>query len=435
MTDRTPPLPPGSGTDRVTLPDAEPQTIAATAVALANTDGGLLVFPDLPEHAITRALAAAVDCCAPALPLSAPHDIVTPDGPALAIYVARGERVHALDDGRVLVRAGTGNRELSGAEIRQLLSARRMGEFETEIVPGAAYHDLDPDLIGSFVYARAAHTGGNGFTPDDLLCQIGALTASGAVTVMGLLLFGRDPARWLPGAGAHFVRSVGDQQARQDTIDGPLVHVLHVLAEIVRTQTRSSDAPDYPADAVREALFNAICHRDYRLRGERLSVALHSDRLTITSPGGLPGYLTATQHMLGARYRRNPRLRWALEEWGTSDGSAQGILGMIMSMSLHGQRPPEIETGPYHVTVRLYSARAATAMPRADAAPDTARLTDRQREILTYAQMRGSITLREARVHCNNALPAHLQADIDALVEAGHLRKIGARRNTYYILT
>lgn len=436
-------LPTGPGTDRIDLPDVEPHSIAEAAVALVNTGGGLIAFPPGTDRAeLDRALDAAASGCQPAVPFGQCFDLPPADDrPARpALHVPRGERVYALADGRVLVRVGArsprlNTRELNGDEIRQLISVRRAGDFEAEAVPGATVRDLDAGLIAEFIAARSAHTGGNGITPETLLRQIGALRPDGGVTVAGLLLFGRDPARWLPDAGAQFVRLVGDQRACDERIDGPLVHVARALWDTLQAQTLNTDQPDYPPAVLREMLFNAITHRDYRLRGAQIVVTQHRDRLAITSPGGLPGYLTNTAQMLGARFRRNPRIQWALAQWGADQDAAPGIMGAILALGLHGSRPPEIESGPYAVTVRLYSARAAQP-DSADApgTPDESRLTPRQRDLLAYVRARGSITLREARVYCDSAHPAQLAGDLAALVEAGLLRKIGAQHSAYYIL-
>ncbi len=430
-------LPPGPGTDRIDLPDAEPHTITEAAVALVNTGGGLIVFPPQADPAaLDRALDAVASGCQPAIPFGRRFDLPpVDDQPARpALVVPRGDRVYALADGRVLVQVGArghtfSSRELNGDEIRQLISVRRAGDFEVEAVPGATFNDLDPDLIADFIAARFAHTGGNGIAPEALLAQIGALLPGGGVTVAGLLLFGRDPARWLPDAGARFVRMVGDQRACDERIDGPLLHVIRTLWDTLQAQALSAGQPDYPRPALREMLFNAICHRDYRLRGARVEVTQHRDRLAITSPGGLPGYLTDTAQMLGARFRRNPRIQWALAQWGADVNASPGIMGAILALALHGSRPPEIESEPYSVTVRLYSARADSPD-----LPDESQLTDRQRDLLAYVRARGSITLREVRIYYDGVHPAQLANDLAALVDAGHLRRIGARSSAYYIL-
>lgn len=429
------PLLAATGTPQLALAACDPATIAETAVALANADGGVIVLPALPSGdldaraAVEEALLAMQTHCTPLIALDPPQAITTPDGPAWAVGVARGVRVHALTDGRVMVRAGKHNRALHSDEIHQLISARMAGDFEAELVPGANPNDLDAALLADYILAREQYAGddccGDATT---VLTEIGAVTPVGGVTVAGMLLLGRDPARWLPDAGARLVRQVDGHAALDQTFDGPLLHVLHGLWDTLQQQTRDGD---YAPGPLREALFNALCHRDYRLRGERVTVTLHADRLEVTSPGGLPGYLITPQHMLGARYSRNPRIRRTLRVWD-SVGSRGGVMGMITALGLHGHRPPEIEAGAYQVLVRVFSARkdsAPTAAPTLMADD----LTPCQRDILAYARAQGSVTVHELRVRCNGTSAAELCDALARLVAAGHLRPMGPRRKAYIL--
>ncbi len=71
----------------------------------------------------------------------------------------------------------------------------------------------------------------------------------------------------------------------------------------------------YPPTAIREALVNAVAHRDYRLRGRGIEVRLFSDRLEISSPGGLPGFITL-DNIVDEHFSRNPRIVSGLFQWG-----------------------------------------------------------------------------------------------------------------------
>lgn len=421
-----------SGTPHITLSDPDPDTIAEAAVALANADGGVIAVSGPSGDALAEMLLQVHACCTPLIAFDPPQKTTTPDGPAWAIGVARGGQVHALSDGRVMVHAGKRLRALDGDEIRQLISARMAGDFETEIVPGANPSDLDAALLADYMLVREQRTAHDWHgDANTLLTDIGAVSSVGGVTVAGMLLFGRDPARWLPDSGARFIRVVGDHKAVNQTLDGPLIHVLHSLWDTLQSQIRTQD---YPAEPLREALFNALCHRDYRLRDQRVTVQLFADRLEITSPGGLPGYLTTAQHMLGARYSRNPHIRGVLRVWDTHP-RAGGVLAMIAAAGLHGHRPPEIEIGAYHVRVRLFSARKdANAGESSLAEAEVPVLTPCQQDILSYARANGSVTLHELRVRCNGISAAALGDALAELVAAGLLRRIGRRAKAYYIL-
>jgi ATP-dependent DNA helicase RecG len=429
------------------LPEPDPSALAATAVALANTDGGAMVIGldsrglstgPVDGAAVTRALREAGRLCDPPMALDRYELAAAPGGPVLAVRVPRAGRVHALHDGRVMVRAGQINRALNGDEVRALISAKTTGEFEAEVVPGARPVDLDPERLAALL-----SRGANGCDGGDLLLAMGAVTPDADVTVAGLLLLGRDPQRWLPHSGARFVRLIdGGHVAFERKLGGPLVQIVDDLMALIDEQKHTplegadgcEDSPpyeDYPAAVVREALVNAVCHRDYRLRREGVTVRLSPDRLEIVSPGGLPGFMT-TAHLLEGRYSRNPRLNWSLFQWGYVEEPGQGIHQMITGMDGRGALPPEFIAERSRMTVRLH--RACEPDPDGAAVPGEADLNDRQRAALDHVRRHGSITLREFRTLCPAVQSAVLQRDLRELVAGGHLRKIGPRTGVYYII-
>lgn len=424
-------------------PEPDPDALAETMVALANADGGSIVLGVDAQGAPTGAF-AGVDldatiaaACARCRPAPSPERREWAEralGPLPVVRVPRGARVHALADGRVLARAGDGNRPLSGDAIRRLIAARSLGDFESEPVPGAEADALDPALVEAFVaaWSRADGDPWEG-SYAALLASMGALTPDRHPTVAGMLLFGRDPQRWLPSSGARFVRYLGSgddraQRVAEERVSGPLVRVVERLAATVREQL-GAGATAYPARAVREALINALLHRDYRLRGTEVEVRLYADRLEIHSPSGLPGFLSV-EDLLSARYSRNPRLAWALHQWGYVPEPGRGIRRMCEEMAEQGRRPPEFEAAPYRLTVRLYRSPVHEAAPGANGNA----LSQRQREALAHVRAQGSITFREFRALALGVRPELLQDDLDALVAAGYLRRIGQRVGAYYIL-
>ena len=101
----------------------------------------------------------------------------------------------------------------------------------------------------------------------------------------------------------------------------------------------------YPTFAVREALVNALCHRDYKLTGRRVEVRQFDDRLEISSPGGLPGYMTL-DNIVEEHFSRNPRLVNGLFEWGYIEQLGLGIDRMIEEMVQSGHPMPDLQGRP-----------------------------------------------------------------------------------------
>ena len=437
------------------LPEPDVDRVAETLVAFANTDGGTIVvgvddkgrpsgttYPDELEGA----LFAAVARCRPATQTDWQQE-ETAAGIVVMIRVPRSPELHSLDDGRVLIRAGAANRPLSGDQIRQLAATKSSGDYEAEVVPGASRDDLDEGVITEYIEKRAERTRRPvTVSAEELLIQMGAVDERGCPTVAGLLLFGANPQAFLPQSGLTFVRFVGTElrgddglagYGRREEIGGPLARLVErtwaVLLEemhlgaVVKGLERE-ERTEYPLFAVREALVNTVCHRDYRLRGRRIEVRKFADRLEIISPGGLPGFITL-DNIVDEHYSRNPRVVAGLYHWGYIEELGLGVDRMIEEMAQAGHPPPAFKATPYSFTVSLSNVRERPPTPHGVPA-----MNERQAKALAYIRENGRITNREYRQICPSVSPETLRLDFVDLAERGLLLKIGAKKGTYYIL-
>ena len=196
----------------------------------------------------------------------------------------------------------------------------------------------------------------------------------------------------------------------------------------VVTGLEREERTEYPVSAVREALVNAVAHRDYRLGGRRIEVRMFSDRMEITSPGGLPGFITV-DNIVEEHFSRNPRIVSGLYQWGYIEELGLGVDLMIEEMVRAGHPPPKFKDTPYSFTVTLYNVRERAPVPAW-----TRTMNERQVRALTYVQERGRITNREYRKLCPDVSTETLRLDLVDLVERGVLLKIGAKKGTYYIM-
>ena len=445
----------GSGQVLALMPDADPDLLAECLVAFANSDGGTIVigvdetghmlFPAYADE-VESALRVSVQMCRPIVEARW-HEAASEDGMVFAILVSRSPELHSLADGRVLVRAGAENRPLTGDEIRQLAATKSSGDFEMELAPGAQRADFDEEIIDEYLghwqeRRRREWTR----SLDELLVQIGALDASGKPTVTGVLLFARNPQVFFPQSGLTFVKFLGRLPrgeagqrgyGRREEIGGPLARIIQRTWEIVGEEMRTGavvtglerqERTEYPVSAVREALVNAVAHRDYRLGGRRIEVRMFTDRMEITSPGGLPGFITV-DNIVEEHFSRNPRVVAGLYHWGYIEELGLGVDLMIDEMVRAGHPPPKFKDTPYSFTVTLYNVRERVPAP---AWAKT--MNERQAQALNYLQERMRITNREYQQLCPNVSPETLRLDLVDLVERGVLLKIGDKKGTYYIL-
>lgn len=366
---------------------------------------------------------------------------------AYAIRVPRSTELHALSDGRVLIRSGKVNRPLGGQEILRLASAKNTGDFESDVIPGATKDDFSRKMIDEYLEKRAERTKRpyNGKI-DDLLLEIGAITPDGNPTVCGILLFSEYPQQWLPQSGVVFAKFVGTTPrgesglagySRREELTGPVSRLIESTWNLVWSEMAVSavvkglereETFEYPQFAVREALVNAICHRDYRLRGRRIEVRMFSDRLEVISPGGLPGFITV-ENIKDEHFSRNPRVVSGLFQWGYIEELGLGIDRMMEVMEQAGHSPPKFDARPYSFAVTLHNERKKPKPPEW-----TRNTNHRQARALQYIRESGSITNREYRTLIQGVSAETLRLDLADMVEKGILIKVGSKKGTYYIL-
>jgi ATP-dependent DNA helicase RecG len=438
------------------LPEADADQLAETLVAFANGDGGTVLLGVTLDGAMSNNFSTedaeallwqAQARCRPPV-RSEWQQTETPQGTAVAIRVIRSTELHTLDDGRVLIRVGSENRPLVGDEVSHLAATKATGDFETDVVAGAARNDLDEEIIQEYLVKREERGRLALSRPvDEMLVEIGALTDAGAPTVAGVLLFGQEPQFYLPQSGLVFVRFAGTEPrgpeglpgySRREEIQGALPRLIEAAWKVIWEEMRIAavvkglereEQTEYPPFAVREALVNAVCHRDYRLKGRRIEMRMFDDRLEVISPGGLPGYITI-DNIVDEHFSRNPRIVGGLFQWGYIEELGLGIDRMVEDMVQAGHPPPEFKATPYSFTVTLRNVRERRVAPAAWERS----MNERQLKALNYVREQGSITNREYQALCPSVSSETLRLDFRDLVERGILLRVGVKKGTYYIL-
>jgi ATP-dependent DNA helicase RecG len=436
------------------LPNADVEALAECLVAFANGDGGLIVL-GLDEHGhpsesiweeeAEGALREAASLCRPPVP-SRWQPVETGKETLVGINVPRSQELHTMYDGRVLIRSGSWNRPLTGDEVRTLANSKNSAEFETEVVPGARPSDLSQEIIHDYLDRREKRGAAKVSATNELLFEIGATDREGNPTTIGILLFGQNPQAFFPQSGIVFVKFMGTEPrgedggvgyGRRDELVGPLPRIIdrawNVIYEEMRVgatvnKLEREELTEYPRFAVREALVNAVAHRDYRINGRRIEIRMYADRMEIISPGGLPGYMTL-DNLVEEHFSRNPRLVNGLYQWGYIEELGLGIDLMIEEMAQSGHPPPTFRAADHAFTVTLSNKRERTAVPKW-----TRSMNERQARALTFVRENGSITNREYQQLCSDVSAETLRLDLVDLVDRGLLLKIGAKKGTYYIL-
>ncbi len=285
------------------------------------------------------------------------------------------------------IRVGSTCREAARDELERMFQAAGRIQYGLKPVPGSAMADLDRPRLRDY-FSRILGQECPADADDDawlrLLCNLEFMTAAAnppAVTVDGMLLFGVSPKRFLPQSGVRAIAYAGerpDYATRADEeLVGPLTPLLDHAGRTVstgligesldfirrNTTTTSSidpngqriDRPAYPLEVVREAVVNALVHRDYSIAGTDVSICLFSDRLEIESPGRLPNTATIESLKSGFRYARNQTLVNVLRDYRLVDYRGMGIREKIIpGMKAHNGTEPDFVEKPHSFVVRLW---------------------------------------------------------------------------------
>ena len=429
---------------------ASSERISRSLVALANAQGGVLIVPLRParggktasgDDAMMQAIEALM-AVQPRLIVPLPYLLrPTPDSEpeALVIEIPEGLPNVFHVDGRYLIRDSGRNIALNARALRELLLTRSESTWEATAPTGSSKDDLDWSKAETY----AGASGMPDATVEDLLLRRGCVTRHGRKlrpTFAGLLLFGRQPQRWVRGAevlAARFSGTELDDAFTRQTISGALPEQIRkaefFVAEntAVRSRLRAwqrSDEGAYPPGVLREAVVNAIAHRDYRLTGAQIHVLVFADRVEVKSPGRLPGHVTL-KNLIRERYSRNEAIVQVLADMGFIERLGYGIDRMIRAMKERNQTAPAFAEGEATFEVTLY-ARASDGAPAPVATPQSGRLE----KLLAFVRKSGRITNREYQDLCPDVSAESLRRDFVELVDRGTLMRVGDKRGTYYML-
>jgi ATP-dependent DNA helicase RecG len=266
-------------------------------------------------------------------------------------------------------------------------------------------------------------------------------------TYAGLLLFGRNPQRYLPHAQILLIRhagtTAGPEPLRQEA-GGALPDQVRQAESFLQSHMRRGrmwvdsarvEVTEYPLEAVREAVVNAVVHRDYSVRGQEIRVEMYQDRIEVYSPGRLPGPLDE-DHLRGQQFSRNPTIGQVLTDLGFLSRAGHGLqrMGELMEEA-HLPQPSwrELRAG------FLMTLKGPSGMPIGDLPADPqalARLGLNERQVRALLQVgeTGRLSGRDLQELCPEVSTETLRRDLADLVSRGLLLKVGERRATYFIL-
>ena len=377
--------------------DVHPQNLAKEIASLANLEGGCILIgvekdgtvtgltrPDIEEWVMNICSNNIQPAIIPYFEvvlcegdkkigvISIPED--SPDKPYKAL---RGSQWVTF------VRIGSTSREASREQEQRLYQASGVLRYDIKPAPGSSLKDMDMNrLINYFRDIR-----GQDCPEQEEIEQWETLLINTEImvesrgkaipTVGGILLFGKNPNRYLPQAGISAVAYPGAEKdyeaVERKTIRGPIVArlageedivdtgLVERAIEFVRRNTRSKsylvqgrriDKPDYPEEVIRETIVNAIAHRDYTISGTDIELSIYRDRLEVISPGRLPNTVTIERMKAGSR---NELIKEVLRDYHYVEATGLGVPRKIIAGMLeHNGIEPDLIEDEYSFTVRLW---------------------------------------------------------------------------------
>jgi ATP-dependent DNA helicase RecG len=238
---------------------------------------------------------------------------------------------------------------------------------------GATLDDLDMEsfLNGYLPLAIASEVlAENQRMPEEQFASLHFLSREKVPNVAAILVFGKDPTRWIPGAYVQFLRLDGpeltDPIRHQEEIKGPLPELIRQIDKVlaanisittdVRNGPTEERQPDYPIVALQQISRNAVLHRTYESTNAPSRIYWFSDRIEIISPGGLYGLVNADNFgQPGATDYRNPLLAEAMKVLGFVQRFGIGIPLARQELQKNGNPAPEFKLDTTRISVTIRS--------------------------------------------------------------------------------
>lgn len=363
--------------------DVRPEQLAKEIVALLNCQGGRILLgveddgsvsglqrPDLERWVMDTVFGKYVH------PMVLPffEEVLLEDGKkvgvvSLAQGVAKPYVVRHCNREDIYVRLGSTSQLATREQQARLFESGGLLHAEVLPVNGTSLKDLDQARLSDYLVHVAGDMQAPATESDWLqrLIGLGFMTPNdmgpAVCTIAGLVLFGRNPKRFLRHASIRWMSFEGvdkEYRAQDDTVlTGPLVALfdgqigasrqiieagllerlvdrmlpfIGQESDSIDTSLRRSVSTRYPLEVIREAVLNAVVHRDWT-RSIEIEVTNYADRLEITSPGSLQNSMTIEKMLAGQRSPRNPIIVEIMRDYGYVDARGMGVRRKIVPLT------------------------------------------------------------------------------------------------------
>ncbi|MRG77409.1 MAG: hypothetical protein C5S33_06565 [ANME-2 cluster archaeon] len=432
------------------------------AVAFANSDGGILLLGienniTSPEaitgchnYNIEEMRRMVFDGTRPPI-IAEIEELPQPEGMLLAVKVSKSSRIHSTSSGKKYQRVGTENRLIFPEDEINLKVAKGY-DYTAGYMLEVGLDSIDPlevSRLRNWIEKYSPGSESLGLDDTDLLKSLGIIQeieGEERLTIAGLMLVGKKQAskRHLPQNEIIYFRfGESDVDPVQSIyMKMPLLRSIEKVWDMIEPFNQihtikdaflETPVPSFPEDVVREALLNAVVHRDYTLP-DSVYVRMFPERLEISSPGSFIGGVTPYNVLTHPPVRRNPLLAEIFQHIGAVNRGGLGVDRMYRRLLSYGKLPPiypDID-GAVEVILRNGTFDEAMAKFVGKKAREGHGWRLEELIILHHLRRHDEISAKEASTILQRTQKE--ASETLSLMEGVFLERVGTGRGTYYQL-
>ena len=295
-------------------------------------------------------------------------------GKVLKVFIEKSPDVHLTSDGKVWVRQGAQCFEIFGQDISNLQLSKGATSYENQAVSNYSTEDLfSSEELKKFLQIYSPKTEAKIFLEKQKLIE--KKNEEYIPHYAGILLYDDNPSASLPKKCAVKISRYNTNEIiperehleRQETVEGPLYRQIEQSLGIIRDMVESVsvmgpkglEKADYPIEAIKEVVVNAIIHRDYNLSDDVL-IFVYNNRIEVHSPGVLPANITP-ENILDQRFNRNSKIVRLLNKYPDPPNKdiGEGLNTAFQKMKERKLKDPIIKVNNNRVIVTLPHERLA----------------------------------------------------------------------------
>lgn len=343
-------------------------------------------------------------------------------------------------NGKYYVRSGSNSFELKGEELTNFL-IEKSGKTWDEFIEGKAdFNDINLKTIDEFK-KYAVDRIPSIVSERDYQTILGKLNLQEdkKLKKAAILLFGKSPQRFYPAAYLKIGKFLTETEIQSsDIVNGNLFEQITSALEILRTKYLISkikfegihrrEILEYPYEALREAMINALIHRNY-LGTSSIQIRVYNDRLVIMNEGKLPPEIPVeklkTEHLSKPR---NALLADVFYKAGFIESWGRGTIKIMEKCQEQGLPEPDFEEEHGVFTVKFYQDKWNEENLK------KLGINERQIKAVMYAKEKGSINLSSFKYIVSKVSEKTLYRDLQELVSKGILKEVGEKKGRKYKL-